>query len=133
MDSLSNNETEVDRLLENLVRITGELVYVYKNKHIGDRIHLSTIVKDVAELTYTHRPDLVPFAGGVDIASLLGKESSEAFAKRKWDEQLKHDESGRERKRGRNPISIRNYRPGSLRKRIAAKQARELPENTEMP
>lgn len=95
---------------------------------LGDNLEYITKMVDEA---YWLRPDLVPFAGG-DRAGMLGQETAQAFAARKWAEQTSHDRSGRPRKTGRNPISARRYIPGSLRERRAAQQARQLSKHSPM-
>jgi phage portal protein BeeE len=54
---------------------------------MAGRSHVCEHIKDIVAAYYTAYPHLRPFAGGVDRAELLQKESASCFAQRKHREE----------------------------------------------
>lgn len=79
-------------------------------------------ISKIREIIYEACPELVPFAGNVDLARMLGQEDAEAFAKRKWAKQIIDNRKSRPHERG----------PLAMRKRGIKKSIRELPRNSAM-
>lgn len=93
-------------------------------KACGESLRKTLSFASIIKETYRDFPHLVPFVGG-DRARVLGQESAEAFARRKWEEQSAADKHGSKKRRGKltheseRGISARRHREQTAGVQIA--------------